>query len=645
MLSVTAYLKKETEIHNTNLYEFQDLTPGKFIIHKIVEQPGWFILLVSLVWLLGILDLFFMKSTENDLSYQLKSSSSSDMTNIQKDKSLISTIKNISLLQPIYDLRDYIDKNIESVLVFLKSNLSNNGKEIFKILVHFVLLRIISSIAKSVTVYLSFKLAAQWIAQIKDAIFQKIQNLSPHYFEEKDSIGILSKSFENSISALGAVIARGSKVSKNLIEVLITFAGFCTHSKLLGLITSLWITIHIAMCWTYLRPARDAHSRLSYLDGRQSSFLSERLRNKHIETFLNLKSHNMRSFQGITHSMQDMIEDLAKPSALLLMSIFILTTILQIGWFTYTLIKFDSIKGKEKAIIFVSNLLLIEAIYEMSQDIPKIIENSVQIPQIFNIINDPKNQERHRKNLSITEECPDIEIHNLSLSIGDRTVFENLSFTIPHGSKVAIVGASGSGKTTFVNMIAGLNEKYSGLITIGGKDIREVSRRSIENKIGYIFSTQTLLSGSLRENIAMGKILSDQQIKEILRKCQLEYLLNKMNIDTPLGEGEGILSSGEKKRVMIARSLSSLKEKDIVIFDETLSNLDATTAAEIYEMLQPYMENKTIFFIDHSGLLPKDIVFFFPRNRKAIISRHDLLMNDDEEYRTMMESSPFTNKK
>lgn len=652
---------KHKMIAHTSIYNDQDLTPGKFIIHKIIEQPGWFILLVLLIWLLGILDLFFMKEKENklqtDLSYkEQKKESKSDLVNEpQSIPTIISKIKksrimkkiaNAPVFRHIMTFKNHIGELMEKMLE--EAKLQSKEKEIIKVLILYLIIRITSSILKGITVYLSIKLAAQWISQIKDAIFFKLQNLSPHYFEEKDSIGILSKSFENSISSLGTVIARGGKVSKNLVEIIITFIGFCKHSKLLGAITSLWFMTHMAMGWIYYQPARDAHSSLAYLDGKQTSFLSERLRNKHIETFLNLKEYNMKSFQEITHTMQEMIDNLAKPSALLLVCIFVLTTLLQIGLFTFILTKSDhgltSSEKAKKAIIFVNNLFLIEAIYEISQDLPKIIENSVQIPQIFNIVNDPNNQERRRKNFEISGAAPDIEADNLSFVSGGRIIFENLSFKIPYGSKIAIVGASGSGKTSFVNMIAGLNEKYSGLITIGGKDVKEISRKSIEKKIGYIFSTQNLLSGSLRENIARGKKLSDQQLRDILKKCQLEYLLDKISIDTPLGEGEGILSSGEKKRVMIARALPTLMKKKIIIFDETLSNLDSATATQMYEMLKPYMENKTVLFIDHSGLLPKDIVFFFPKNRKVIIGKHELLMRDDEEYRTMIEASPFTKK-
>ena len=616
-------------------YENHDLHPTQFITNKIIEQPGWITLLFFILAVIVILEMFVVKSCEGDIHFKLKK----DKPEIKASKSTTDVTK---LYAKIMSLNEYIntqkkkfEKNVlDRFLNLFLEDSSEDKRELLRQLVYFVSVKVISGFLKSLFLFLIFKVCSHWQTQIMDAIFLKIQNLSPTYFEKQDSIGILTKSFESSMSSLDNVIKSAARLFKSGLEVFITIGKFFFYSKILGLLTIVWMIVHTAICFFLANPARKANNKLSHLRGRQSSFLIERLKNKNIETFSNLKLKNLELFHDITFSTQKIAENVAKPAAVILCALFLVSSVLQLG--LSNAILFETDDPKMKASLFISNIALVGSIFEVSQDLPRLTENAIQVPKIFEIINDPENQQKKRKNFIIEDKEPVIEAKNLCISTGDRVICHNLSFSIPYGCKVAVVGSSGSGKTTFINLLAGLNDKFEGTLEIGGKDIKEVSRESIEENLGYVFASLTLFSGTLRENIKMGKDVSDDEIREAMAKCDILYILDKITLDTPLGEGEGILSSGEKKRIIIARALLDMKKKKIRIFDEALSNLDVTTATKILNTLfkENYLDG-TVFFIDHSGLLPKDIVFFFSKENGMVIAKHKELIETNEEYREM----------
>jgi ABC-type multidrug transport system fused ATPase/permease subunit len=729
------YNDPSLENPSSSALSHEELNYWKFLFNRIVEQPFYFILLVSLITIIGMLEFFIIKGQINDISYKLKDKkeeknpqsalsaarSNSDAARLDlksngKTKwiqhffeTIIRHIGNafnkiLTYFQWIKSIFEKMDLGIDWIIN--QADLTDEKKKkILKVLIYLGISRTFSSLLTSCVSYISIKLSSRLMAQMTNAIFAKIQNLSPEYFEEKDSIGTLSKNFETSITALKNMFLRIAKLARNFVEAGIIFCCTIANSNIiLGVTTTIWLVIHAIICMSFRDTAKQAHDSVVKLEGKRTAYFMERLRNKHIETFLDLKKENIENYEKITGKARDIGGSLAAPVFKLFFTVSFVATMLQIVLFTSLLVYFDDISDKTKVAIFTSNLAFIDIIYSISQDIPRIIEDSSQVPKIFDIINNPKNQTRRRKNLKITDAAPSIEGRNLSLHNGEKAIFENLSFSIPHGSNIAIVGASGGGKTTFINMIAGLNEKYTGQLMIGGVDVKDISRRSLEEAIAYVFASQNLLSGSLRDNITMGRqIEDDEYLMDILELCELHEVVEKIGLDTPLGEGEGILSTGEKKRVMIARTIyNRIELKKIFLLDELLSNLDSATARNIYEVILLYIEGrplkeilritrerksrnlqgekressqessqehtdvsdtapsvpsapfvspentdnrKTVMFIDHSGLLEKEWVFFFPKNRKMIINKHAVLLETDEEYRSMMTNSPLSSNK
>ena len=182
----------------------------------------------------------------------------------------------------------------------------------------------------------------------------------------------------------------------------------------------------------------------------------------------------------------------------------------------------------------------------------------------------------------------------------DRPILHNLSFTIQSGQTVAFVGPSGAGKTTICSLIPRFYDIGSGAITIDGIDIREMTKESLRSQIGIVQQDVFLFTGTLRENIAYGKLdATQEEIVEATRRAHLTDLIASLpdGYDTQIGERGLKLSGGQKQRLSIARMF--LKNPRILILDEATSALDTETEAIIQEALNELAKDRTTLVIAH----------------------------------------------
>jgi ABC-type multidrug transport system fused ATPase/permease subunit len=208
-------------------------------------------------------------------------------------------------------------------------------------------------------------------------------------------------------------------------------------------------------------------------------------------------------------------------------------------------------------------------------------------------IQDEPNAEEH------TIEKGEVEFRNVSFGyVNDRPVLKNLSFSIKPGERIAILGATGSGKTSLIFIIPRLYEIDSGNILIDGVDIRHFKLSSLRKQIGLVLQDVFIFTGTIRDNIAFGKL--DASMDEVIRSAKharihdfIESLPEGYN--TAVGERGITLSGGQRQRLTIARAL--LTNPKILILDDSLSFVDAKTENEIQEAIEDAMEGRTCFII------------------------------------------------
>ncbi len=211
----------------------------------------------------------------------------------------------------------------------------------------------------------------------------------------------------------------------------------------------------------------------------------------------------------------------------------------------------------------------------------------------------------------------EIHLENLAFSYGGKEVFSGISLTLPKNTSLALVGQTGCGKTTLIDLLAGLLFPSGGRILVDGRDIRE-NIFSWRRRIGYVPQTITLAEGSIAENVALGipaEMIDRDKVMKCLRIAQAEEFVSRLEhgIDTVLAERGKNLSGGQRQRIGIARALYT--DPSILIFDEATSALDSDTEAAFVEALSSLNGKFTMIIAAHrlSTIEHCDQIFRFPQ--------------------------------
>ena len=221
------------------------------------------------------------------------------------------------------------------------------------------------------------------------------------------------------------------------------------------------------------------------------------------------------------------------------------------------------------------------------------------VKEINGILESPE-LERPSKEAVLSGE--EIELKNVTFTYGKtkEDIIKNNSFTIKPHTVTAFVGPSGSGKSTIAKLIAGFWDVTGGVITLGGKNIKEIPLEQLNRQIAYVSQDNYLFDRTIRENIRMGRLnASDEEVEAVAKAAGCDDFIRRLDAgyDTVCGEGGGHLSGGEKQRISIARAM--LKNAPVVILDEATASIDPENEAVIQKAISALTKGKTLIVIAH----------------------------------------------
>jgi subfamily B ATP-binding cassette protein MsbA len=279
---------------------------------------------------------------------------------------------------------------------------------------------------------------------------------------------------------------------------------------------------------------------------------------------------------------------------------------------------------------------MIAPIVQMSNIGSQLTESFAGLDRTEELMNMPIEDDGTTRTIKIGNIKGDIEFKNVSFAYeAGKAVLKNISFSAPAGSVTALVGTSGSGKTTIAGLAASFLNPDSGMITIDGLDLSKVSLDSYRSKLGVVLQDDFLFEGTIRENILFPRPhASESELQSAVKAAFVNEFTDRFEkgLDTVIGERGVKLSGGQRQRIAIARAI--LANPRILLLDEATSNLDTESESYIQESLRTLMQGRTTFVIAHrlSTIRQASQILVIENGQIQEQGKHEELINKKGRY-------------
>lgn len=443
---------------------------------------------------------------------------------------------------------------------------------------------------------------------------------------------------DNIIDAFDAVRGNFTKILSNIFVFIYIF-----HINfVLGIITiigtiSVYLVEKSAMDkWNAYRKRRNK------LRDRNTTIINEGLKGTHDIKLLNIVEHFKNKVSGnLDELCNDTVGSIKVDSEYVFLRtivVYAFTAVLIV--LSIYFVKFDVIKVSSLIAIFMYKDRLFTSILYLAWTERQLKEFALSAERIFEVIDHSKFKLEHYGNKRVNELSGKIEFKNVYFKYEKDSVLKGVSFNIEPKDTVAIVGKSGSGKTTIVNLISKIYEVDKGSILLDGNNINDLDKYSIRNNISVISQKPYLFNMTIKENLLLvSPNASQKQIENVCKICELhDYIMNlPKKYNTLVGEGGVTLSGGECQRVAIARAL--LMKTNIILFDEATSALDNETQENIQKAINNISSEYTMIIIAHrlSTIKNCNKIIVIDDGKVSGIGTHNELYKNNEIYKSLYE--------
>jgi ATP-binding cassette subfamily B protein len=493
--------------------------------------------------------------------------------------------------------------------------------------------------------YWSEKVSQSFAFDLRNNLFEKIQTLSFAY-HDRTQAGQLMTRLTSDVEQVRSFVASALLQFISALMLLIgsLYALFSMNWQL-ALVAILFIPPSMVVLGYFMQVVRPMFSIIQERLGVLNVVLQENISGARLVKAFGREAHEEARFAVKNESLLEMNLKSVVAMASSFPIIFLINNLGTLGilWVG----GYKTMSGEisiGELIAFTTYLsLLFQPLFMLGMISAQITRASVSNERIFELLDTKQDVEDSPDAIVMPAVQGHVRFDNVTLRYAGSAnkVLDGVSFGIPAGTTVAILGTTGSGKSSLINLIPRFYDTTSGAIIIDGHDVRNVTLDSLRSQIGIVLQETTLFSGSIRANIAYGRPdSSDTEVLEAAQRAQADAFIQELpqGYDTIVGEKGVGLSGGQRQRIAIARAL--LLDPKILILDDSTSAVDAETEFKIQQALDDLMHNRTSFVIAQriSTVRNADVILLLDGGKIIGQGSHDDLLRDNAVYGDIIDS-------
>mgnify|MGYP001502199481 FL=1 len=481
------------------------------------------------------------------------------------------------------------------------------------------------------------------LKNLRENLYSKVLNMPISYFLNKKKGDLMSRITADILEIQTSYLSILELMVREPLTIIFTLIVMFTISPQLTLFVTLFIPISgfiISIIGKKLR--KDSKE----VQQQQSNFLSiidETISGqKVIKSFLseNFFHNKFKSINNLLYRFSNKVinrKNLAGPFSEF-MGILVIGVLL---WFGGKMVLINETISGTTFIVFMGLAYnILTPAKNLSKSFYSIKKGNAAAERVFEIIEYNKNKYDENRTLDFKKFKKNITFNNVEFSYGEVKILDKISFTINKGESVALVGSSGSGKTTIANLLNGFFGPTSGNILIDDISISNITKESLYRNISIVTQESILFNDTILNNIRIGNLeASKEDIIEASKEANAhEFIQEQLNsYDTTIGDYGNNLSGGQKQRLSIARAM--LKSPSILILDEATSSLDSKSEKKIQNAIDKLMHGKTSLIIAHkfSTIKKCDKIILIDKGRIIAQGTHQELINSNSSYKNMNE--------
>ena len=444
----------------------------------------------------------------------------------------------------------------------------------------------------------------QKIAQdVKIDLFDKLMHYNAAYFDRCNSGDILFR-FNNDVDLACSGLLSNLKLFTTRVFSSISLIGVLFYNSWqLALVAVLVLLGALYPLTTVKRKIKSVMDKTIFSGARVMTHYNETFSGNRIVTSYNLYDYQNERFKETLRSVFKLGMKMVQRTGMMspMMHFIVSLGIAAVIWLGSYLIVTHQITSGNFVSFITALIMLYNPIKSIGNNFNSVQMALMAMERVFGLLEEVpvitnKPNAKMLKKINKSIDYKDVCFEYVS----GKPILKNINLSIKCGETIAFVGNSGGGKTTLVNLLPRFYDIKSGSISIDGQDIRDLELNSLRDKIAIVFQDNFLFSGTIRENVLLGRTdVSEKQLNEAIKCACLEEFINSLEkgLDTEIGERGVLLSGGQKQRIAIARAF--IKDAPIVILDEATSALDNKSEAVVQQAIDNLMKDRTVFIIAH----------------------------------------------